>query len=158
MDEQLAIELLSTQFINKYDIERTVNRVVKYMENYKRLEMQTTSEICLITSKDFSQIYVDKSSSHSDGVYGQIDKLIDNERLYNEISYKLSIVNKKLTPEEKAYFSIIFRDMKSEYIASNIIGRSRNGLKPIRNSCALKVALAIGKEVLKGAPPFDDED
>ena len=92
MDEQLAIELLSTQFINKYDIERTVNRVVKYMENYKRLEMQTTSEICLITSKDFSQIYVDKSSSHSDGVYGQIDKLIDNERLYNEISYKLSIV------------------------------------------------------------------
>lgn len=36
MDEQLAIELLSTQFINKYDIERTVNRVVKYMENYKK--------------------------------------------------------------------------------------------------------------------------
>lgn len=158
MNEQLAIELLSTQFINRYDIERTVQRVAKYMENYKKLEMQTASEICLITSKDFSQVYIDKSSSHSDGVYGMVDKMIDNERLYNEISYKLSIVNKKLTPEEKAYFSIVFRDMKSEYVASNVIGRSRNGLKIIRNSCALKVALAIGKEVLKGAPPFDDED
>lgn len=114
MDEQLSFKLLSTQFINKYDIERIVNHVVKYMENYKRLEIQTASEICLITSKDFSQIYVDKSSSHSDSVYG-----------INKISYKLSIVNKKLTPEEKAYFSIVFRDMKSEYVTSNGIGRSR---------------------------------
>lgn len=158
MNENLEVELLSKQFINKYDMDRTIRRVIKYMQYYKKLEMQTASEISLLTSKDFSQIYVDHSSTHSNGVYDQIDKMIDAEREYNEMSYLLSIVNKKMTAEEKAYFSIIFRDMKSEYVASKIIGRSHNGLKSIRNSCALKVALAIGKEVLKNDPPYDDED
>lgn len=157
MNENLEVELLSKQFIKRYDMDRTIKRVIKYMLRYKKLEMQTTNDICLLTSKDFSQIYVDNPTPCSNGVYDQIDKLIDNEREYNEMSYLLSVVNKKMTPEEKAYFSIIFRDMKSDYVASKIIGRSHNGLKPIRNSCALKVALAIGKEVLKNDPPFDDE-
>lgn len=158
MDENSEVNQLTSQFIKLYDIERTVHRVEKFMERYKRLEIHTMGEICLITGTDYSQIYVDKSNNHSEGVYGKIDRIIDEEREYNEISYKLSIVNKKMTAEEKAYFSIMFRDMKSEYYASCIIGRSRNGLKSIRNSCALKIALAFDKEVLKGAPPYDDED
>lgn len=154
MNDEYEVSLLSTKFINKYDMDKTICRLIKFMEEYKKLEFQSSSETCLLTAKDFSQIFVDRSFNND--TYFKVDKKIDAEKEYNEISYKISIINKKMTAEEKAYFSIVFRDMKTEYVASNIIGRSRNGLKIIRNSCALKIAIAFNLDVLKSETIIDE--
>ena len=56
-------------------------------------------------------------------------------------------VIQRMSMYERIYYTELLINVKSERYTSDLIGVSRNGLKPIKNSCILKIALAFNKEV-----------
>lgn len=155
--DTLEVELLNKEDLECFDMPRTIYRVEKFIKRYKRLRLKNYSLPQIKITANYEYVYID-NKNHSN--YSSIDKFLDDEKEYLEISAKLPLITKLMTEEEKVYFTITELNGKSKSRAYNAIGCSNRGLDPIRNSCLTKVALAFNLEVYKGdlIPSEQEED
>jgi len=90
--------------------------------------------------------YVPRKSDPT-GYYNQ--RKFDTDKEIKELYSEISDVLNKMTREELLYYNDNLLGKKSEDLTAEKLGLSRKGLKPIRNSCILKLAMAFGIEELK---------
>ena len=153
----LENELLTSNDVQEYDIERSQYMISKFMANYKKLKYKSFKEPQMRITTKYKFIFVDESNM-SNNQYTKLDEYIDSKSEYIELSQKIIIITDMMTEEEKAYFTIALYNGKSDTTAYKEIGCSNRGLIPIKNSCIVKFACAFGLEIYKGENLPDDID
>lgn len=155
-EELLDNELLSKMDLVDYDLERTYYRVCKFMKKYRRLKSKGFNEPPIKITTKYKYIYVDEGTKGIND-YTQLDKYIDDDTEYKQLSKQICLITQNFSQEELVYYTICLYQQKAEYQAYKEIGCSHTGINPIKNSCIVKFACALDIEVYKD-DGFVDED
>lgn len=130
---------------SKYDMVETKNRVISFLVDLK--ENRAKGIYAIINSNLNSNIKngVSVKSNRKGSFSNKVDKLIDQEN--NE---KILANVKQTFPElELKYYIYCLENNNSEQNFIDIVNISKIGLRPIKYSCILKIALAFDLAVLK---------
>ena len=131
---------------SKYDMVETKNRVITLLVNMKENRARGIYAIinCNLNSNIRKTVSIkgNRKGSFSD----KVDKLIDqenNEKILNK-------VKQTFTELELKYYIYCLENNRSEQSFIEIVENiSKIGLRPIKYSCILKIALAFNIAVLK---------
>lgn len=88
----------------------------------------------------YEQFQITKSDPVGNYVESRLDKL----EMVNDFYSKLSEVLKKLTREELIYFTDTYFKFLKENVIEEKLHKTSGGLKYIKHSCIIKVALHLG--------------
>lgn len=156
IDKKRDVQPIPVNDAKLYDFDRCYYRVYLYMQRYRRVRNKSFLQDPINLTPNYEFVYVDTPMTSSNS-YSLLDSIIDCEKEYIEKSKIISLIVRKLTFEERVYFTICLFDGNSEASACREISCSPNGLKSIQRSCIIKVACALDIEVLKGEL-MDSED
>lgn len=141
--------LLNSKIINRYNMSATRNNVEDLLGKYVSLQYKYLN----ITPPRITTNYEIRCESYSptitDKVSYYVEKKFETEQEVKEFYQEIKIVLDNLTKDERIVLTQNLINMVSESITADFIGISRTGLKPIKQSCILKLALAFNIEVLK---------
>lgn len=151
------LNLMQTIDIREYDVERCYFRIFKYLQRYRYLRNKCYNEPALQITTKFDFIF-SSSTNPSSNRYTEIDRYLDYKAEYDTKSEIIANISHNLTYEEKIYFSYCLLEARADKTASDEINCSNNGLKPIKNSCIIKVACALDLEVLDGETMSNEEE
>lgn len=136
----------------KYDMTKTADEVRDFIKEYKKkksicIQANALDVSGLTTNLDINKVFSPVRSNNG-GFADSVNEAIDADRYVKFYNPILDGVCKTLTRKEKVYYDYCLLNNYSEEFARRILnGLSKNGLKPIRNSCILKIALAISRAV-----------
>lgn len=141
---------LEKEIWERFDMISTKIKVVNFMREYKEAKVRSIQMISNISA--CSNYSFDKGhSSHNkhNGFDELSNKKIDAERFVSFVVPIINVLKNTFTTTERKYYDFCLSENNSEDYLLNILGISRTGLIPIKNSCILKIALAFGLEVEK---------
>lgn len=147
--EYLDNEILSRDFISDYDLEECMVIAKLLMKKFNRLRNTLPEEVELKITPTYKPIYscpLPRKNIQMD----RIDKKMDDATDYYYMNEKIKNIMNKMSNEESACFTELLINGKSESLVAKIIGRSRNGIVPMINSCVVRLVLAFHMEVRKG--------
>lgn len=151
MEEQkfLDNEILSRDFISDYDLDECIVIAKLLMKKFNRLRNTLPEEVELRITPSYQPIYscpLPRRNTQMD----KIDKRMDDVDDYHYMNEKIKNIMNKMTSEEAACFTEFLIHDKAEITVAKIIGRSRNGIGPLLNSCVIRLVLAFHMEIRKG--------
>lgn len=151
LDENSNCFILDKAIWEKFDMIATKSNVIKFMQEYKEAITRSTQFITMVkvsSNYDLNSSF-SSTKNNNKGFSETSNKRIDAERFVNSTTSVINELRRTFTPEEEQYYEFCLLENNSEDYLLNILGISRNGLIPIKNSCILKIALAFGWEVEK---------
>lgn len=130
---------------SKYDMVETKNRVLMFLVNMK--ENRAKGIYAIINGNLSSNVAntVSIKGNKKSSFSNKVDKLIDQE---NDET-KLKNVKQTFPELELKYYIYCLENNHSEQNFIDIVNISKIGLRPIKYSCILKIALAFDLAVLK---------
>lgn len=147
-NEVVEFAILDKTFISKYNLEQTEENVLEIISNYLKAQYKYTDIIPPRMTSNYDVRYESLNKFNSgDSVSNYIEKKVDAEIEINRFYNIMTKVIQRMSMYERIYYTELLINGKSERYTSDLIGVSRNGLKPIKNSCILRIALAFNKEV-----------
>lgn len=147
-NDVVEFSLLDKQFISKYNLEQTEENVLKIISSYLKAQYKYIDIIPPRMTSNYDVKYESFNKFNiSDKVGNHVEKKVDAELEIEKFYRVMTNVIKRMNTYERIYYTELLINGKSERYTSDLIGVSRNGLKPIKNSCILKIALAFNKEV-----------
>lgn len=135
-----------------YDMTKTADEVRDFIKEYKKkksicIQANALESSGLTTNLDINKVFSPVRSNNG-GFADSVNEVIDADRFVKFYNPILDGVCKTLTRKEKVYYDYCLLNNYSEEFARRMLnGLSKNGLKPIKNSCILKIALAISRAV-----------
>lgn len=140
--------LLSLKIVRLYDYAETRKNVddmmVEYeIDTYKYNEIKPPS-----VTPNYDIRYEQFNFSNNDVLGNYVANKLDKLKEINDFYYKLSIVLKRLTKEERIYFCDTYLFKRSESIICDKLLIGSSTLTRIKTSCILKIALFFDKAEL----------
>ncbi len=149
----------------KYDMGLTRNNLDEFLSKYFEAKTRCLCSIEFCSKgliADISPTKIINTGGSSDGGFTSMsNSRIDAENFLKRVTPIINNVKATFTKTENNYFEYCLLSNNSEdsfrkYKLNDI---SKNGLKPIKYSCILKLALPLGLDVLKkGTKGGDDID
>lgn len=144
----VEFSLLDKNFLSKYNLEQTEENVLEIISNYLKAQYKYIDIIPPRMTSNYEVKYESFNKFNANDTVGKhIEEKIDAEIEIKKFYKVMTNVIKRMNTYERIYYAELLINGKSERYTSDLIGVSRNGLKPIKNSCILKIALAFNKEV-----------
>ena len=150
-EESYMIEKVTWE---KYDMTKTTSEVKSFIREYKEkksicIQANALESSGLTTNLDINKIF-SPIRSNNGGFADSVNERIDADRFVKFYKPILEDLFKTFTRKEKVYYDYCLLNNYSEEFTRRILnGLSKNGLQPIKNSCILKIALAISRAVKK---------
>lgn len=163
MKEQNLINLISedeTSFLldkeiwEKYDMNATKDNVIEFIRKYKEARTKCMYVVAFsangLTSKlDPNKIF-SLTRKNNGGFAESSNNKLDDEDFVHKTMPIINRLKKSFTTDENTYYECCLEENNSEeYCRSLLNDKSKNGLKPIKNSCILKIAIAFRMEIKK---------
>lgn len=144
----VEFSLLDKNFLSKYNLEQTEENVLEIISNYLKAQYKYIDIIPPRMTSNYEVKYESFNKFNANDTVGKhIEEKIDAEIEIKKFYKVMTNVIQRMNTYERIYYAELLINGKSERYTSDLIGVSRNGLKPIKNSCILKIALAFNKEV-----------
>ena len=143
----LDISLLSKDFLSEYNIDATEEKVKQKIKHYLKLQCRYPNIAPPKITTSYGTVF--SSCTFRDKLGEYVANMLDDEKELVETAETIKNLFNIFSIEEKIYFTEYLLHSQSERKILDIIGVSRDGLRPIKKSCILKVALAFGIEVEK---------
>lgn len=147
--EEINKYLLSKDVINKYEMILTKKKVFILLGEYIRLQYKYLEIIPPRITYNYEVKYDFKSHDREDNLSYYLDKKLQTENEIRVFYFEIQKVLKNMTREEILIFNDLLLKKKSEDSICEKLSLSRTGLRPIKNSCILKLAMAFNLEILK---------
>lgn len=141
--------LLNARIISHYNMELTKENVNMMLDNYIKLQYKYLNIIPPRITTSYEIRYDSFISKKSDPVGYYNERKFDTEKEVEYFYGEIRDVLQRMTSEELLYYNENLLRKKSEESTAEKLCLSRKGLKPIKNSCILKLAIAFGIEELK---------
>lgn len=145
--------LLDKAIWEKYDMIKTKANVCNFLTAYKESHALAIRSIALNQKlvSNISDAKVFSSVRTNTGGFAEdVNRQLDAEILIGYADPLIREVKKTFTEKEKAYYEYcLAQNFSEDFILPLIEISSRTGLKPIKNSCILKVAFIFDLQVLK---------
>lgn len=141
--------VLHSNVTDKYDMVKTKRNVEALLEEYLRLQYKYLEIIPPRITCNYDVKFNYNIGDKFEKISYYLDKKMSIEKEIKSFYFELQKVLKNMTKEEVAFFNNILLKKQSEESVCESLVLSRNGLKPIKNSCVLKLALAFNLEILK---------
>lgn len=152
-----ALEKFSTKevqlrnfIIEKYDYELTRKNVTKVVDTYIEAKYKMLLPLKEMQTSKMNDNPLINSINYSDRVGDNVEFKCDSEIEARKLEDDLNYVYERMTTQEKLYWNIIIMKHKPLSVAEEVLGLSKTGLKPIRESCIIKAGMLLGIAVLKG--------
>lgn len=141
--------VLSRKITEKYDMITTKKNVMLLLSEYLRLQYKylEISPPKITYNYEIKSDYQNKNMTDNLSYY--LDKKLKVETEIKAFYFEIEKVLKNMTREELIVTNYLLLKGNSEESVCEILGLSRTGLRPIKNSCILKIALAFNLEKLK---------
>ena len=146
--------LLDKEIWEKYDITETKYRVKEFLREYKILRAIAVQSIAntpqnLNVKFDVTKVF-NSVKPNNVGFSNLVDSKIDAEIFVKQTTPIINKVIDSFTSKERLYYEHCLSNNNSEDSLRKLLNEiSKNGLKPIKSSCILKIAFAFELEVLK---------
>jgi len=152
VDEREVVNyILSKEIIDDYDMVETTENVKKLINRYKKARY-----MYFVSRSNLEKITTNLEPKHSqitknrkDTFGNSIAIMIDSEETLKNFELIFNDLVTTFVNEEKKYYFYCLSDNNSETYLSECLNISRTGLKPFKESCILKIALAFHLEVEK---------
>lgn len=139
--------LLDKVFISQYDLVQTEKNVVEIMNKFFKAQYKYFGIQPPRMTANYDIFYEMKTCTYTDKVGTVVaDKLDSEQDIINFYNIMANAI-KRMNTYERVYYTEMLLNRKSERYTADMIGVSRNGMIPIKNSCILKIAMAFSKEV-----------
>jgi len=142
--------MLRNSVIEKYDYELTRQFVKKIVTAYVEAKYNMLLPLKDVQASNPSNVPIVDSIDYADRVGDSVEFKCDNEIEARQLEADLEYAYEKMTIEEKLYWNIIVMNQRPSSVVEDALGLSKNGIKPIRESCIIKVGMLFGIAVLKG--------
>lgn len=146
--EYLDNEILCKEFCSDYNIDECTKIVKKLVKKYHRLTNSCPEEPNLRITSRYEPIY-SCTLPRQNNTMSKIDNHLDDVRDYNFMKEKFFDIMNMMNCEERACFTEMFMNNKTDYTVAKILGRSRCGLVSFINSSVVRVALAFHLAVMR---------
>lgn len=148
--ELMEFALLEKKFLSKFDYEKTEENVIEIMNKFFKAQYKYTGIKPPRMTANYDLRYECFNSSRcKDGVGDYVQTKCDTKQEIQEFYKTMAGAISRMSLFERVYYTEYMLNGKSERYTADRIGLSRNGLKPIRISCIVKIAIAFGVEVEK---------
>ena len=142
--------ILSKATRDLYDYNLTRYRVKKeVMSKYEQAKYQYRDIPQPQLTSNYEFHYEKRVIRKSDPTSISAEILIDTAEEVDDFYNKLTELTKEFTKEESLYYTNSLLRGKSEEEIQVILHLSKNGVKPIKESCIYKIALTFNKAVEK---------
>jgi hypothetical protein len=153
MVEEKKVEnyILQKEIVEEYNIEKTTVIVKKLVNEYKKARYMylVSRENLERVTTHLEPINSQFSKTRKDTFGNSIATMIDSEETLKNFELIFAdLVNSFVLEEKKYYFSCLAGINSESYLAESL-NMSRSGLKPYKESCIIKIALAFHIEVEK---------
>lgn len=140
--------LLDNTTTKLYDLVKTKEGVEKLISELKRVifKYDHIDEPKITTNFEMN---FTSNNQRIDKIHNYVSKKVESEKEVVFLYNKIKNIYDKFTKEEKIYYTLHFFENISEEAISERLLLSRVGLRPIKNSCILKIALAFDIEIEK---------
>lgn len=142
----LDLELLKSDDLEDYDLERNEFIVYKWFKKYRRLQRAISGGPQLMPSNQYKLVWVDESRKSINN-YSNLDQYIDNKTEYYKLAETLKYISDNISVEENVYMTTCLLLGKSERAAADEIGCSRKSIPSIRNSFNINFTCKINKAI-----------
>ena len=142
--------MLRNSVTEKYDYELTRQFVKKIVTAYIEAKYNMLLPLKDIQSSNTNNISKIDSINYTDRVGDSVEFKCDNEIEARQLEADLEYAYEKMTIEEKLYWNIIVMNQRPSSVVEDALGLSKVGIKPIRESCIIKVGMLFGIAVFKG--------
>jgi len=142
--------LLRTSVIEKYDCELTKIFIKKIVTAYVEAKYNMLLPLKDVKSSNPSNALVGDKINYADRIGDSVEFKCDNEIEAKRLEADLNYVYENMTVEEKLYWNIVIMKEKSSSVVEEALGLSKIGIKPIKDSCIIKVGMLLGIAVFKG--------
>lgn len=141
--------LLNKKVLNLYDLNKTKENVFSLLSEFLRLQYKYLEIKPPKITYNYEVKSECKSNDRFDSLTYYLDKKYETEKEIKAFYFELQKVLMSMTKEEIIVCNNLFLKRNSEESVCENLGLSRTGLRPIKNSCLLKIALAFNLEKLK---------
>lgn len=142
---------LTKKIIEQYDMRKTKANVDELLGKYKQCKFDYFASQRALDN--VTSCYTPKYSQHcicsNDKVGNNVAKKVDSINFIEYVDEILQPLLDSFDPKERKYYSYCLINESSEQILADALNISRTGLKPIRDNCLLKIALAFKIAILK---------
>lgn len=138
--------LLSNSIISIYDLIKTKMNVDDMVDNYLRLQYRYINIPMPRITTSYEIRYGSYVPTKSDPVGNYVARKFDTSDEVEEFYSEMVYVYDRMNQEEKLFFTEHLLNKKSEEYVAEKLGMSRKGLRPIKYSCIIKLAIAFGIE------------
>ena len=151
-DQDDTAYLLDKVIWDKYDMVETKNKVVDFLQQYKKAR---STYIGSFISEDwgltanFDLAKTNSSFRNTGGFAENSNRKLDAESFINATSPLIARLKKSFTKDEKLYFEHCLASNESEANFCLMMDLTKFRLKNIKNSCLLKIAFATHNAVRK---------
>jgi len=144
---------LTKKIIEQYDMKKTKENVDELLSKYKQCKFDYFASQRALDN--ITSCYTPKYSQHSissnDKVGNNVAKKVDSINFITYVDEILQPLLESFNPRERKYYSHCLINETSEQIFVDTLKISRTGLKPIKNNCVLKIALAFKIAIMKSS-------
>ena len=138
--------MLSNSIINLYDYDKTRENVNCMIDNYLKLQYKYINIQTPKITTNYEVRYECYVPKKTDPVGRYIERKFDAYNEVEEFYGEMTDVFARMNKDEKVFFTENLLNKKSEEYVAEKLGISRKGLKPIKYSCVIKLAIAFGIE------------
>lgn len=140
---------LKKQVIMQYDYNKTKKKLENLIAKIAELECVFVNIKFPTITPSYEFRYECFTKKKVDKVGNYVERKLDTEAEIDELYSTLTKATELLTDSERYYFvEGILNGLSEEIIASNL-NVSRTGFIPVKESCVIKMALALGLAVRK---------
>lgn len=162
MEKELEVfnepQLMELTDVKQYDLDRCYYRVFKDLQKYRQLRNKCFRERPIKLTGNYDFEYISSSTPPSSNSYTVHDQYIDDKTEFLSKAAYIADVTKQLTKNERIYFAYCLYEGKPETHAYAATGFDYRTIKPTKRSCIIKVACALGLDVLDGEKMSDEEE
>lgn len=150
-EKEVKNYILNKEILDDYDMVETAENVKKLVNEYKKARYMyfVSRENLERITTSFEPKYSQFTKSRKDTFGNSIATMIDSEETLNRFESVFNNLVTTFVNEEKKYYFYCLADNNSETYLAESLNISRNGLRPYKESCILKIALAFHIEVEK---------
>ncbi len=141
--------LLKGNVVNKYDMIKTKENVMLLLNEYVRLQCKYLEILPPKVTYNYEILGNYNKNHNFDKTTSYLDKKMETENEIKAFYFEIQKVLKNMTKREVIVFNYLLLKGNSEESVCEKIEISRTGLRPIKFSCILKIALAFNLEVAK---------